>query len=44
MENYEVSIRDKKVKCRDYGRGIPLTKVIDCVSKLIQGLNMIPKH
>ena len=29
----EVSIRDKKVTIRDYGRGIPLGKVIDCVSK-----------
>ena len=30
----EVSIRDKKVTIRDYGRGIPLGKVIDCVSKI----------
>tara|TARA_Y100000991_G_scaffold104838_1_gene79015 strand:- start:792 stop:2639 length:1848 start_codon:yes stop_codon:yes gene_type:complete len=33
----EVSIRDKKVIVRDYGRGIPLTKVIDCVSKINTG-------
>ena len=33
----EVSIRDKKVTVRDYGRGIPLTKVIDCVSKINTG-------
>ncbi len=26
----EVSIKDKTVKVRDYGRGIPLGKVIDC--------------
>ncbi len=33
----EVSIRDKKVTVRDYGRGIPLAKVIDCVSKINTG-------
>ena len=33
----EVSIRDKKVTIRDYGRGIPLAKVIDCVSKINTG-------
>ncbi|MBC8407451.1 MAG: type IIA DNA topoisomerase subunit B [Rhodobacteraceae bacterium] len=33
----EVSIRDKKVSVRDYGRGIPLGKVIDCVSKINTG-------
>ena len=33
----EVSIKDKKVSIRDYGRGIPLTKVIDCVSKINTG-------
>ena len=33
----EVSIRDKKVVVRDYGRGIPLNKVIDCVSKINTG-------
>jgi topoisomerase IV subunit B len=33
----EVSIRDKKVIVRDYGRGIPLGKVIDCVSKINTG-------
>ena len=33
----EVSIKDKKVTIRDYGRGIPLTKVIDCVSKINTG-------
>jgi topoisomerase-4 subunit B len=29
----EVTIRDKTVNVRDYGRGIPLGKVIDVVSK-----------
>ena len=29
----EVSIRDKTVSVRDYGRGIPLGKVVDVVSK-----------
>src|SRR5690606_18850715 len=33
----EVSIKDKTVKVRDYGRGIPLGKVIDCVSKMNTG-------
>jgi len=33
----DVSIRDKKVTIRDYGRGIPLGKVIDCVSKINTG-------
>lgn len=33
----EVSIKDKTVKIRDYGRGIPLGKVIDCVSKMNTG-------
>ncbi len=33
----EVSIRDGVVKVRDYGRGIPLGKVIDCVSKINTG-------
>tara|TARA_Y200000002_G_scaffold314119_1_gene271776 strand:- start:325 stop:2175 length:1851 start_codon:yes stop_codon:yes gene_type:complete len=33
----EVSIRDKKVTIRDHGRGIPLGKVIDCVSKINTG-------
>lgn len=33
----EVTIRDKQVKVRDYGRGIPLGKVIDCVSKINTG-------
>jgi topoisomerase-4 subunit B len=33
----EVNIKDKTVKVRDYGRGIPLGKVIDCVSKMNTG-------
>ncbi len=33
----DISIRDKVVKVRDYGRGIPLGKVIDCVSKMNTG-------
>ena len=36
-KNIEISIRDKKVTIRDYGRGIPLGKVIDCVSKINTG-------
>ncbi|WP_075351095.1 DNA topoisomerase IV subunit B [Algoriphagus marinus] len=33
----EVKITDQKVEVRDYGRGIPLGKVIDCVSKINTG-------
>jgi len=33
----EVTLKDKKVSVRDYGRGIPLGKVIDCVSKINTG-------
>lgn len=33
----EVTVSDKKVSVRDYGRGIPLGKVIDCVSKINTG-------
>lgn len=33
----EVNISDHKVSIRDYGRGIPLGKVIDCVSKINTG-------
>ena len=33
----EVSIKDKTVTVRDYGRGIPLGKVVDVVSKINTG-------
>ena len=33
----EVKITELKVEVRDYGRGIPLGKVIDCVSKINTG-------
>ena len=33
----DVKISDKKAVIRDYGRGIPLGKVIDCVSKINTG-------
>ena len=33
----EINISDNKVEIRDYGRGIPLGKVIDCVSKINTG-------
>ncbi len=33
----EIKITDKKVHVRDYGRGIPLGKVIDCVAKINTG-------
>ena len=35
--NIEVTIKDKTVTVRDYGRGIPLGKVIDVVSKMNTG-------
>ncbi|MEM7161402.1 MAG: ATP-binding protein, partial [Bacteroidota bacterium] len=33
----DISIKENKVCVRDYGRGIPLGKVIDCVSKINTG-------
>jgi len=33
----EIEVSEKSVKVRDYGRGIPLGKVIDCVSKINTG-------
>jgi len=33
----EVTIKDKLVTVRDYGRGIPLGKVVDVVSKMNTG-------
>jgi topoisomerase IV subunit B len=33
----DIKITDKTVTIRDYGRGIPLGKVIDCVSKINTG-------
>jgi topoisomerase-4 subunit B len=36
-KSIEVGIRNGEVRVRDYGRGIPLGKVIDCVSKMNTG-------
>lgn len=33
----DIKVSDQTVKVRDYGRGIPLGKVIDCVSKINTG-------
>ena len=33
----EITIEDSRVKVRDYGRGIPLGKVVDVVSKMNTG-------
>ena len=33
----EVSIKNNKVSIRDFGRGIPLGKLVDCVSKINTG-------
>ena len=33
----DITVSDAKVNVRDYGRGIPLGKVIDCVSKINTG-------
>ena len=35
--NIDVTIEDKTVIIRDYGRGMPLGKLIDCVSKINTG-------
>jgi len=36
-KSIDVTIKDRQVVIRDYGRGIPLGKVIDCVSKINTG-------
>lgn len=36
-KSIDVRIKDKKVTIRDFGRGIPLGRVIDCVSKMNTG-------
>lgn len=33
----DIKVSDEEVRVRDYGRGIPLGKVIDCVSKINTG-------
>ena len=33
----DIKVSDQKVTVRDYGRGIPLGKVVDCVSKINTG-------
>src|SRR6201993_1350733 len=33
----QIEIQDKSVSVRDFGRGIPLGKVVDCVSKINTG-------
>lgn len=33
----EITISEHRVEVRDYGRGIPLGKVVDCVSKINTG-------
>lgn len=35
--NIDIKVTDHKVSIRDFGRGIPLGKVIDCVSKINTG-------
>ncbi|MFN8315058.1 MAG: hypothetical protein U0T32_01260 [Chitinophagales bacterium] len=34
MTKAEITVTREKVTVRDYGRGIPLGKVIDCVSQI----------
>lgn len=36
-KNIDITIKDNSVKVRDYGRGIPLGKVVDVVSKINTG-------
>ncbi len=33
----DIEVKDKRVKVRDYGRGIPLGKVVECVSQINTG-------
>lgn len=35
--NIDITVKDKTVRVRDYGRGIPLGKVVDVVSKINTG-------
>lgn len=36
-KSIDIEIKDGRVRVRDYGRGIPLGKVVDCVSKINTG-------
>lgn len=36
-DRIDVSLEEKSVRVRDYGRGIPLGKVVDCVSRINTG-------
>ncbi|MFP4090200.1 MAG: DNA topoisomerase IV subunit B [Cyclobacteriaceae bacterium] len=36
-KNIDITVTDRRVEVRDYGRGIPLGKVVDCVSKINTG-------
>lgn len=36
-DKVEIEVQDHLVRIRDYGRGIPLGKVVDCVSKINTG-------
>ena len=36
-KNIDINIKEGQVEIRDYGRGIPLGKVVDCVSKINTG-------
>jgi len=36
-KHIDITIQDQKVTVRDYGRGMPLGKVLDCVSKINTG-------
>jgi topoisomerase IV subunit B len=38
----EIKIDGNRVAVRDFGRGIPLGKVVDCVSKINTGAKYIP--
>jgi topoisomerase-4 subunit B len=36
-KNIEITIKDQQVTVRDYGRGIPLGKLVECVSRINTG-------
>ncbi len=38
-KSIEITIKERRVTVRDYGRGIPLNKVVDCYSKMNTGRN-----
>ena len=43
-KSIDITIKENMVTVRDYGRGIPLGKLVDVVSKMNTGGSMTPEH